>query len=95
MSTYTENQARLAATPAGQLAITMVPGTRWLRSDGQIVTVWMSWTPDLAGDSEAAAKKYKLGFDAMTHHTEIGVANRKLGTIRVSVADVGDWKAVA
>lgn len=87
---YRKRQAELAATPAGQLAATaMRPGTRWLTPKGEIVTVWMAWTPDPDGDAERVAETYKWPTPGPDHNTEIGLAFPKAPhTRRLAVSEV-------
>jgi hypothetical protein len=89
---YIARQVAMAESPAGKLAITMRPGTRWLRPNGDTVCVWMSWTPDVKGESADAAAKYKWGM-SLDHNSEIGIGveGSSCGIERVKVTDVGDW----
>ena len=93
MSAYTDNQRALAASPAGQIAVRMFPGTRWRTPGGAVAVVWMGWVPDVDGHAEAAAMQYRWPFSP-DHNSEIGVtlAGR---TERVSVSSVSDWMKAA
>lgn len=95
MSTYTDNQKKLAASPAGRLALEMRPGTRWVTPKGETVTIWLGWTPDVAGEAETIAAAYKWPAPSPDHNSEIGVTvhgARRGSTRRVNVADVAGWK---
>lgn len=99
MSTYTETQKALAESPAGKIAVTMTPGTRWRLPNGEVVRIWMGWTPDVEGRAEELAKAYHWGMPGPEHNTEIGIsceAARRAGlsTARVKVSDVGDWTLI-
>ncbi len=94
-TTYTRNQARLAATPAGILAAGMTCGSRWLTPGGVVVMVWKAWTPDVEGYAEETARKYKWPLDSEGHNTEIGIESRERGTQRINVAKVGGWRPAA
>lgn len=92
--TYGERQAALVKSLAGQLAIEMAPGTRWQRPEGDVVTVWMGWSPDPKGSAASIAKLYNWAPPGPDHNTEIGVTSSR-GTERVKVADVGGWVRAA
>lgn len=91
VSSYTRRQRALAASPVGLLAAKMTAGTRWLTPSGVTVTVWKGWSPDVVGEAESVARRYKWGMPDTNHNTELGVSSSDRGVERVSVDAVGDW----
>jgi hypothetical protein len=93
-NTYAERQAKLAASPAGAVAVQMTPGTRWVTPKGIEMIVWKGWVPDVDGHAEEAATKYRWGFDRINHNTEIGFTGPRGQVVRVAVKDVANWRPV-
>lgn len=95
MSDYIETQRQLAESEAGKLAITMIPGTRWLTPEGATVTIWQGWTPDVEGYALTASKRYAWAMPGPDFNTTIGITHPSAPrTRRIKIAHVATWRKV-